>query len=155
MRVRDIMSTPVGTCAPSHNLASISAIMWKHDCGIVPVIEDGDRVVGVVTDRDICIALGTRSKRASEITADEVMSKRLHICGPDDDPGIALDTMAAARVRRLPVVSKQGKLEGILSINDLIRRAGSAGAPPPGNVMNVLKAISEKEHRVQEAHAAR
>jgi CBS domain-containing protein len=106
MRVRELMRNPVVFCHPGTNLAEATALMWDHDCGALPVVNDSGKVTGFITDRDICMALGTRNKPASEITVGDVSSRVPRTCGPDDDIHAALRTMCDARVRRLPVVDR-------------------------------------------------
>ena len=85
------------------------------------------KIVGVVTDRDICIALGTRNRVAGDITVRDVMSDRLFACSPDDDVHVALRTMQEGGVRRLPVIVENGTLVGVISMDDLLLRAEPAG----------------------------
>jgi CBS domain-containing protein len=102
MKVKDIMTSEPRTCSPTTNLATAAAIMLDGDCGILPVVDEG-KLVGVVTDRDMYIALATRGKRASHITVTEVVQAPVNTCGPDDDVQTVLQTMKEHRVRRLPV----------------------------------------------------
>jgi CBS domain-containing protein len=67
MTVRDLMAKPTTTCRPKTDLAAASALMWENDCRVLPVLEETGRPVGILTDRDICIALGTRNTRAWEL----------------------------------------------------------------------------------------
>ena len=85
------------------------------------------KIVGVVTDRDICIALGTRNRVAGDITVRDVMSDRLFACSPDDDVHVALRTMQEGGVRRLPVIVENGTLVGVISMDDLLLRAEATG----------------------------
>jgi CBS domain-containing protein len=123
MKVRDIMVNSPVFCHPDSNLAAATEKMWVHNCGMLPVVDDELGVVGVITDRDICISLGTRNKRASDVLVREVMSGKLYACAPEDDIHSALETMEKHQVRRLPVVNLDGKLAGILSIGDLTLHA--------------------------------
>src|SRR5688572_6382781 len=100
MKVQEIMRERVETCVANNNLAAAAAIMWNADCGVLPIVADGRKVIGVLTDRDIAIAVGTRQKNAAEITISEVMSKNVHSCSPDDDIHAALKTMRKEKVRR-------------------------------------------------------
>jgi CBS domain-containing protein len=97
--------------------------MWNANCGFLPVQSADGRVIGVITDRDICIALGTRNCAAGEVSVGEVMSGELHSCGPDDDIHIGLQTMREAKIRRLPVMAKNGTPVGVLSMDDVLFRA--------------------------------
>ena len=93
MRVRDVMVRDVKFCSPKLNLAAVAEILWKQGCGTLPVVEDG-RVLGMVTDRDICIALGTRNAKAAETLVKDVRripgaSCELRRCGD----GARVDTV--------------------------------------------------------------
>src|SRR2546421_11976920 len=114
MKVQDVMNEDVKCCGPDTNLASAAAVMWENDCGCLPVVTDGRNAIGVITDRDIAIALGTRNEQASEIPVKEVMTRELYTTFPDDDLDAALKIMRKGRVRRLPVVNTEGVLDGIL-----------------------------------------
>lgn len=123
MKVRDIMMSAPKFCRPDTNLAAAVEIMWKSDCGFLPVVDFHNRVVGVLTDRDVCIALGTRNQRASDVLVRDVMIDRVYGCAVEDDIHTALQTMEKHQVRRLPVVNPDGKLVGVLSIGDLTLHA--------------------------------
>jgi CBS domain-containing protein len=123
MRVREIMNPAVEACGPADNLSTAAGIMWRNDCGVVPVVDEARRVTGVITDRDICMAVATRDRLAARITVGELQSGRLHACGPGDDVRAALRVMEENQVRRLPVVDGDGALVGMLSLHDVVRRA--------------------------------
>lgn len=119
MKVQDVMTREVSSCSPDSNLAAAADLMWKQDCGILPVVDDSGNVVGLITDRDIAIALGTRNQPASEITVREVTSGVVYPCALEDDIYTALSVMQRERVRRLPVLDRDRRLTGILSLNDI------------------------------------
>ena len=123
MKVSDIMTKAPACCAPATNLGSAVEILWNGNCGILPVVDTHGRVVSVITDRDICIALGTGNRLPGEVTVGDVASWRAICCGADEDIRSAVATMAEAKVRRLPVVDADGKIEGLLSIDDVVDRA--------------------------------
>jgi CBS domain-containing protein len=123
MKVRDIMTKGPVFCHSDSNLAAAAEKMWAHDCGVLPVVDDELGVVGVITDRDICIALGTKDRRASSVLVREVMTTKVYVCAPEDDIHTALKVMEKGRVRRLPVVNREGKLMGILSMDDIVLAA--------------------------------
>ena len=130
--------------------------MWINNCGVLPVMdaedeggEDG-KVIGMITDRDICIALGTRNQLPSEVQVGEVAEWKLFSCSPEDDVRNALASMKAWKVRRLPVLSNGGTLEGILSLNDIALHATKRpGDLSYADVADTLKAICE--HTAAEA----
>jgi CBS domain-containing protein len=121
MTVRELQTSNVRSVGPDTDLASVAKLMWDGDCGAVPVVNEERKVLGMITDRDICIASATRSRPPAEIRAGEVIPTNhgVHAVKPDDDVRVALRTMRKHRVRRLPVVDQQQRLTGILSINDL------------------------------------
>ena len=140
MQVQDIMTKHVSVCHPDTDAAAAAEIMLNNDIGVLPVVEDGGRPVGVVTDRDLFIALGTRNRRPSEIRVGEVMRTGLSSCAPEDDLRTAMKTMAQQQLRRLPVVDESGVLKGILSMNDIALNAGADGVSSD-DVARTLKAV--------------
>ncbi|HEX8495260.1 MAG TPA: CBS domain-containing protein [Pyrinomonadaceae bacterium] len=147
MKVRDIMTTDVGSCELETNVAAAARIMWEKDCGAVPVLDGEGRVIGIITDRDICMALTTRNQLASELTVGDVIDGAVKTCAPDDDASAALKTMQSEQLRRLPVIGDDGKLVGILSLNDVILNSKQGKSKKGahishGEVMDTLKALS-------------
>lgn len=145
MLVERLMTRDVEACRPESLLSEAAAIMWRRDCGVVPVVDAERHVVGVVTDRDICIALATRPRVASEVRVGEVMSRPVHTCTEVDDLSEALELMRRERVRRLPVLDGGDKLAGILSLNDVILhsdRGKSKKHVSHRETMLTLKAVS-------------
>ena len=123
MKVREIITEQPKCCGPGTNLSAAAELMWSNDCGVLPVVEDG-RLAGIVTDRDICIALGTRNKTAADMNVKDVATAPVQTCAPDADLHSATATMRHAKVRRLPVVNAEGKLEGIVALNDIVLAVG-------------------------------
>jgi CBS domain-containing protein len=144
MKVRELMTSDVKSCGPDTNLATAAKIMWEEDCGAVPVTDERGRVVGVITDRDICIAAATRSGTEGEIPVRQVISDKLYTCAPSDDPRAVLETMRQRKVRRLPVVDPHGRLAGIVSIHDLAlqARSGKGADLPAEAVLDTYIAIT-------------
>jgi CBS domain-containing protein len=143
MIVKDLAAFDVKFCSPDTDLATAAKIMWDCDCGIVPVVNEERKVVGVVTDRDICIAASTRAAKPSDIQVKDAMSRDVAVCGIGDDVHAALKTMKERRVRRLPVTDGQEQLAGIISLNDLVMRAQCrSGAEVSGEAfLDTMKAI--------------
>lgn len=120
MTIRNVMTLEVTACHLNTNLATATALLWENDCSALPVLNDTGELAGLLTDRDICIALGTRNVRASELTAGQVVSRLSTTCSATDDALVALRKMRAAKIRCLPVVSPDGILEGIVSVDDFV-----------------------------------
>ena len=151
MKVRDLMTSDVRACRAETNLAEAGRDMWEGDCGALPVVSDEGRVIGMITDRDICIALATRGGSADRIAVREVAQGHAYTCLPDDDATAALQTMKAHKIRRLPVVDAEGHVRGILSLNDVVTHAGAAS---PTEVVSTLASICEHRRPVALAGAA-
>jgi len=140
------MTKDVSFCNPGTNAAAVAEIMWTRNCGSLPIVDDGGSVVGMVTDRDLFIALGTRNRNAADLPVKEVMNKDLGLCAPGDDVRVALKTMAERQLHRLPVVDKDGALKGILSLDDIVLRAEADGLS--SDVLKTMKAICHRQkHR--------
>jgi len=133
MKVREVMTKQTAFCGLDTTLAAAAKTMQDNNCGFLPVAGEGGNVIGVITDRDICIALGTRDQKPSEVFVRDVMLPKdrtfpkLYVCTPDDKMHCILSTMREAKIRRLPVVDREGALQGVLSIDDLVLRACEHG----------------------------
>jgi CBS domain-containing protein len=123
MKVREVMTKHASFCGPESTLEEASFLMHKNNCGFLPVVGDGGNVIGAVTDRDMCIALGTRNRKPSELRVWDVMPRKLFTCMEGDDIHCALKTLRDARIRRLPVIDRDGGLIGVLSIDDIVLHA--------------------------------
>jgi CBS domain-containing protein len=158
MKVKEIMIANAKACTPTDSLADAASVMWGNDCGILPVVTGGGTVVGLVTDRDICMAAALQNRNLSNIAVEDVISGKVFACKPEDDVHSALKTMRENEVRRLPVVAADGTLEGILSMNDVVLRAEEARdkkAPELsyGDVVSTYKSICQHRLPRQQAQA--
>jgi len=133
LEVGDLMTRNVVSVRASEPLSTAAKLLWDYDCGVVPVIEDaGERVVGMVTDRDICMATWSRNLAPSLIGTSEAMSHGLVYCSPTDSIETAEEIMRSRKVRRLPVLDAAGKIVGILSVTDIARVARQPSTARPG-----------------------
>jgi CBS domain-containing protein len=142
MKVQDVMTYDVQSCAPETNLATVAMKMWRGDFGAMPVVA-GSKVVGMITDRDICMAAATKHRDPANIRVKEVISGQVYGCSADTDIREALKIMQQKQVRRLPIISPEDGLEGILSMNNLALKATTerkAGLSAE-DVENTLRAI--------------
>jgi CBS domain-containing protein len=153
VKIKDVMTTEPRVCAPDTNVAVAAALMLDGDCGMLPVVIGGT-LAGVVTDRDLFIAVATRNQRPSDLTVGDVMQAPLYTCAPDDDVEIALETMKQHRVRRLPVEGFGGTVLGIVSLNDLVLHAGGKKGVPAAEVVSTLQAICAHHHPTPHIAAA-
>lgn len=145
MKIKDVMTADVRTCSPDATLASAAALMLEGDCGILPVVDDG-RLVGVVTDRDMYIALATRNARASDLRVGDVVKTTVWTCGPDDEVSAALAIMKEHQVRRVPVEGFGGSILGIVSMLDILKATGLRKAVRNDEVVDTLRAIYAHHH---------
>jgi CBS-domain-containing membrane protein len=123
MRVREIMTRDVVSCQKETDIATAARQMLEGRFGTLPVVDAHGRLAGIVTDRDIAMAAATRQRDASHIAVHEAMSPIVRSCFAEDDLRDALKQMEEGRVRRLPVLDSNGRLAGIVSIDDIVRRA--------------------------------
>lgn len=149
MNVQALMNPRVKAAGTDASVADVILLMEKHDCGVVPILNAANKLVGIVTDRDICLGLGFRPLPAAGIPVTDVMSKRVYACSPEEDVATALQTMRNKKVRRLPVIDAAGQLVGILSMDDVVLHAEDNF----GETVKTLKAIYKRPITKKEAAA--
>lgn len=145
MKARDVMTPDPTSCKPSDDLRSVLRIMKSEDCGMVPIVEgNGDnKVVGVVTDRDIALFLGTNDSRPSEVRVSEAMTRDLVSVTPDADIKEVSRQMQEAQVRRV-LVTEGTRLAGVISTADLARASAHSRSDKMGEeVERVMEKVSE------------
>lgn len=108
----------VQPCAPSDDLSRAAQLMWELDCGFVPVCDRGGHLVGVVTDRDMCMATYTRGQLLADIPVWSTMSTQVSCATPETPLSDVLTLMRQAQVRRVPIVENE-RLVGVLSLSDI------------------------------------
>ncbi len=118
MKVQDLMTRDVRTCKPTDPVAVAAKIMADVNCGAVPVVDEQNRVLGILTDRDIVLRGVAPDKDVRNITCGECMTKPVTTSTPDMDAHKAADLMAGKQIRRLPVVQGD-KLVGIVALGDM------------------------------------
>jgi predicted transcriptional regulator len=127
MRIEELMSQPAIVCRSDDTLRVPAERMWERDCGAIPVVDGAGRLVGIITDRDICMAAYTRGRTLDDLRVAEVMARDVIACRPDESIETAKIRMTEWQVRRIPVVDHDGTVVGVLSLNDLARHAVQAG----------------------------
>jgi CBS domain-containing protein len=126
LRIEEIMSKPAITCTQTETLNTAARLMWENDCGVVPVVDGAGKLVGMVTDRDVCMAAYTQGKPLSAIPVSTAMGRHVFWCRPDESVEAAERLMGERQVRRVPVADAGGRPIGLLSLNDLARAAASS-----------------------------
>jgi CBS domain-containing protein len=123
MKVKEIMTPNAKAIWLTESLAAAAQLMWENDCGVLPIIKDGRKVIGMITDRDICMAIAMRDSNPSSVSVEEVMTGQVYSVNPEDEVDHALEAMQEHKIRRLPVVNAEGELEGVISMNDVALHA--------------------------------
>ena len=159
MKVKELMSGEPKTCTLTDNLAVAAGFMWEKDCGILPVVAEGGKVVGLITDRDICMAAALKGRELANIAVGDAITRKVFSCKPDDDVRTALKTMQENKVRRLPVLAADETLEGVLSLNDVVLKAEETKEKKLpdlsySDVVNAYKAICQHRLAAPQAQGA-
>ena len=147
MLVSDIMTLDPACCTPDSTAQEAAARMRSWSTGVLPVIENVEscRILGVVTDRDLCLNVVAASRVPAHVQVRECMTTDVVCCAAGEPVERALSAMRAGHVRRLPVVDSAGSVVGIISLTDIIRYA----ALPEAEVMAAVAQICEP-HRLSE-----
>jgi CBS domain-containing protein len=127
MQIRKIMSTPPVTCREGDTLNRPAQLMWEHDCGVIPVTDGDGKLVGMITDRDICMAAYTQGRALPEIPVVDAMTTQVYSCRPDESIEAAEGLMRDNQIRRVPIVDDTRRLVGLVSLHDLARYTASVG----------------------------
>jgi CBS domain-containing protein len=127
MLVEQLMSCPAVTVSASDSLGRAAQLLWDHDFGALPVVDAEGRLVGMITDRDICMATYLRGQPPADISVEQAMARQVHACAPGDPIGVAEKIMSQFQVRRLPVADSSARVVGVLSLTDLAREAEQDG----------------------------
>jgi CBS domain-containing protein len=136
MKVRDAMHKGATWVEPTTPVTEVAKRMRENDVGAIPV-KTNSHLVGIITDRDITCRAVARSGDIGAMTAQDVMTKDVVCCSPDDDIGVAIEVMEKRRVRRLPVTDSHKAIIGILSLGDISHKIGKDKSG------EVLRAVSE------------
>jgi CBS domain-containing protein len=142
MKAKTLMCRDAAACHPDDTMADAARIMWEKDCGVVPVVDDGRRVVGIVTDRDICMAALTQGRMLAGMRVRDAMQAPVHCCTESDTRPQIHALMREYQVRRLPVVDRDGRLLGVVSLNDLAMDAVATRDHEPRSMHEVAETLA-------------
>jgi len=150
MDVQKIMTTNVSCVRSGDTLSTAAGVMWDCECGAGPVVDPtNDEVVGIVTDRDICIAGWSRNLPPSAISVSEAMASEVVTCLATDSVASVESLMRAKQVRRVPVVDRHRRLVGIVSLGDIAvaaERDAAVDTAPSHDVAALLARVSTPRH---------
>ena len=141
----EVMNSDLLTCSPSDSLSDGARIMWERDCGVVPVVDASGQLVGMLTDRDVCMAAYTRGQPLAAMSVRSTMSSPPHSVAPAESLGAVLKRMGELQLRRL-AVTHQGRLLGVISLADVarhVRRRGRRSLPAQLALSRTLCDVSE------------
>jgi CBS domain-containing protein len=153
MKVKDVMTAKsLKFCTPETNLHHAAESMREANCGALPVVDKNKNVLGIVTDRDICLSLARNTTKSFELrTVGEIMTKEVKTVRSTDALEDAYRKMREKKISRLPVVDEQGKLQGIVSLNKLLNMAVTKGQQEMGTVQesgeNLIKTLHAVANR--------
>jgi CBS domain-containing protein len=139
-KISDVMTSRPRAITPQTSVREAARLMEQEDVGSLPIVEDGARLVGIVTDRDVVVRVVSRGLDPEQTRVAEVASQEVYVLSPDDDLDEALSVMARAQVRRLPIVVRDNELVGMVAQADIAR---SGKDKPTGEV---VEAISRPGH---------
>lgn len=143
MKIETLMTSDVRTCRANDSLSAAAQAMWESDLGCLPVVDDSNGVVGILTDRDLLMASHLRGAPLWTIAVREAMASVVFSVSPSDSVQDVLTRMQTVQVRRLPVVSKDGELVGIVSLGQLACAVANDTAPlKPRDIAAAFAAIS-------------
>jgi CBS domain-containing protein len=151
MIVSQLMSRNVVTCRPHDSLQDAAGKMWDEDIGCLPVLDAEGHVIGIVTDRDACMAAYTQGRPLGAIQVESAMAHQVFSCLSTDRIADVEAIMKERKVRRVPVIDETGHLEGLLSMNDIARESArelKSRSPevPARELVSTLASICEPRH---------
>ena len=154
MKIEELMTKTPTTILGQDTLDIAAKKLWDSDCGVLPVVGGDGRLIGIITDRDICMSAWSKGQLLTAIHVDEAMSTQVFSVKPDQEVDAAELLMAEKQVRRLPVVDADGKPVGILSMNDVAREAARTGGKLKEGIARAIQtiaAICQPRKRAQKA----
>ena|ERR1700756_5749517 len=155
--VKEIMVESPKHCEPHESLQNVITEMSKYNIGSMPVVNDSKKVIGVITDHDICVKLGKTNKTISQLSVHEAMSSEAHTCKPEDSASTVLKIMRTKKVGRVPVVDKEGHLKGVVSLMGIIRKIKDSREKAEleykgeENIINTLHSLANRKQKLESA----
>jgi CBS domain-containing protein len=159
MMVKQIMQVDILFCRREDRLSRATQLMWDGDVGVLPVVDEDMRPVGMITDRDICMATYSQGLPPQALSVCGAMARVVFTCGPEYSLEQAQEIMRQNQVRRLPVVDETGRLVGLITLGDIAREAMrprrlQRDAVTPAQAAATPAEISTPRHSKATAHAA-
>jgi CBS domain-containing protein len=141
MTCAEVMTPSPTACNPQHTVTDAAELMLREDCGLLPVVsEDGKKLIGVLTDRDIVLKVVAEERDPRSTAVTDIMTTEISTCLPQESVEMAMEQMASRQVRRIPIVDRDGSLVGIVAQADVATRIANAH-----ETGQIVQAISESE----------
>jgi CBS domain-containing protein len=150
MKAREVIRRSVPSCTPLSSLDDVGRMMYEHDQGAIPVVTAEGKVVGLLTDREIAMAMAAKNRGSAQILARELLGGELVQCGADDAVSDVFLKMKTQRIRNLPVVEADGRFLGVISLEDLAH-ASLQGGITPDQIVLTLQALGKTRAETGEA----
>jgi CBS domain-containing protein len=131
------------TCTPNSTLNEAARIMWDANCGAVPVVDDAGTLLGMVTDRDVCMAAYTRGQALSSINVESAMSRQLATTSPKASVLSVMQLMRARQIRRVPVVGDSARFVGIIALADIALHLEQQGSLSPNAAAELARTLAD------------
>lgn len=138
MKVKECMCNEVFSCSPSTSVYDVAKLMQTNHVGCIPVCDNEDCMVGVVTDRDLVLRCIANDKNAKDTPVSDIMTTKVCTCNPDDEMTNAQSKMGNEQIRRLPVVNNQGKVIGMLTLGDIAQNDMELGQDEVSDTINSI-----------------
>lgn len=160
MKVKEVMiAEALQYCTPETRLQEAAKAMKSSNCGALPVVDNEKRVLGIVTDRDICLSLAQKQEiPIADRKVAEIMTRNVHTVESDDELSAAYHRMRKNQIGRLPVVDEKGKLKGIVTLHRLINKQVKEGKhnlgdinAPGENLIKTIQAVTDRYRGTTEA----
>ena len=147
MKISDLMTVNVVVCSTKDSLNRVAQLMWEHRRGCIPVLDETHRVVGLLTDRDLCMAAYTQGRRLDDMPVTSAMSRPVWTCLPSASVEEVEDIMMAHGVRRVVVAGPEGRLSGLVSLEDIARSGAEWDGRGDIDLERVSFALAEVSRR--------
>src|SRR5579862_3875894 len=130
MKAREVIRRSVPFCTPLSSLDDVGRMMYESDQGAIPVVSAEGKVIGLLTDREIAMAMAAKNRGAAQILVRELLGGELVLCTADDAIADVFQKMKTQRIRNLPVVDANGRILGVISLEDLAHASLQGGIAP-------------------------
>src|SRR4051812_6617832 len=150
MNAKEAIRRPVPTCTPLSSLDDVGRLMYESDQGAITVVDAAGKLVGLLTDREIAMAMAAKNRGAGQIMVRELLGGELFRCLADDAIADVYEKMKTQRLRSLPVVDSEGRSLGVLSLEDMAHAAGKGGITHE-QIVSILEVLGKTRVEIGES----